>query len=100
MVGKKNDQGKLRYDLVTNSCYKGIAEVLTHGAEKYSDNNWKDVEDSIDRYYAALMRHLIDWKTQFESGLFPVDSESDLSSMKHVLTNAMFLLHFEEEAYG
>ena len=99
-IGTKNDSGKLRYDLVTGSCYKGIAEVLTMGSKKYEDNNWMVIDNAVDRYFAALMRHLIEWKEKWDTGCFPVDDESDLSHMKHVLTNAMFLLHFEEERDG
>jgi len=57
-VGTKLDQGKLRYDLIAPESLKDFARVLSWGAFKYSDNNWKKVKDPRERYYAALMRHL------------------------------------------
>lgn len=85
MTGIKNDNGKLRYDLVPVSALEAVAEGMTMGAEKYGDNNWQGVDP--ERYYAALMRHLIAWR-QGEVN----DPESGLNHLKHVLTNTVFLL--------
>jgi hypothetical protein len=85
MAGVKNDTGKLRYDLVPVIALIGVAEGMTMGAEKYGDNNWQGVNP--ERYYAALMRHLIAWR-QGETN----DPESGLNHLKHVLTNTVFLL--------
>jgi hypothetical protein len=90
-IGQKESKGKLRVDLVTPQCIIGMAEVLTKALEKYDENSWQNVKDPIDTHYAALFRHLLDWRM----GKLD-DSESGLSAMKHVLTNAMFLLNHEE----
>jgi hypothetical protein len=37
----KNDNDKLRYDLIPPQALKALAEVLTFGANKYADNNWQ-----------------------------------------------------------
>jgi cytidine deaminase len=94
----KFDTGKLRYDLIPNEWHKGDAEILTFGAKKYKPNNWRNVED-IGRYIAALERHLSDLKKAIENGapcgLFDIDS--GLHHMKHLRTNAGFLLTLTED---
>lgn len=87
MDGYKQDSGKLRMDLVPTSAIESIARVLTHGAEKYGENTWQKV--SVDRYYAALLRHLMAWRNGEE-----FDAESGDSNLRHieqVLTNAAFI---------
>jgi len=89
-VGKKNDDGKLRFDLLLPSFEEDVAEVLTYGAEKYGANNWQKVEDAKNRYYAALRRHLNAWRQGEVS-----DSESGLDHLAHAAANIMFLMYFE-----
>lgn len=57
MKGEKFDTKKTRYDLIPVKALEEVAKVLTHGADKYSDNNWRQVEDAHKRYTAAAMRH-------------------------------------------
>ena len=90
--GRKNDQGKNRLDLIEPQFIEGVGEVLTFGAQKYEPNNWQNVEDPEDRYYAAALRHLMAWRKGETT-----DEESGLSHLKHAATNLMFLLHFETE---
>ena len=90
--GRKNDQGKNRLDLIEPQFIEGVGEVLTFGAQKYEPNNWQNVEDPEDRYYAAALRHLMAWRKGETT-----DEESGLSHLKHAATNLMFLLHFESE---
>jgi len=92
---RKDDQGKLRYDLIPTSAMTGLAEVLTFGANKYAPNGWKAVPDAIERYYAALHRHLIAWREGEE-----VDKESGLPHLSHVLTNVAFLLELNNMKNG
>ena len=89
--GMKNDQDKNRLDLIEPEFIEGVGEVLTFGAKKYEPNNWQKVENPEDRYYAAALRHLLAWRRGEKT-----DEESGLSHLKHVATNIMFLLHFEE----
>lgn len=87
----KFDAGKLRFDLITPDVEEQLAAVLTHGAKKYAANSWQEnVEDPINRYYAALRRHLNAWRKGEK-----VDPESGLNHLAHVACNVMFLLHFE-----
>lgn len=89
-AGRKNDKDKNRLDLIEPQFIEGVGEVLTFGANKYEPNNWQNVENAEDRYYAAALRHLMAWR-KGET----VDEESGLSHLKHAATNLMFLLHFE-----
>ncbi len=86
-TGRKDDQGKLRYDLIPTEALEALASVLTYGARKYKPEGWRWVEDANSRYYAALMRHLEAWRQGEHQ-----DPESELPHMAHVLANATFLL--------
>lgn len=90
--GKKNDQDKIRLDLIEPSFIEVVGKVLTFGAKKYEPNNWQKVDNPVNRYYAAAMRHLMAWREGEEK-----DPESGLNHLAHVATNIMFLMHFEKE---
>lgn len=85
--GLKYDGGKLRWDLLPMAEVEEIVKVLTMGANKYADNNWQLVEGGNERYYAALMRHLVEWRKGSK-----IDPESNLNHLSHVLCNTIFLL--------
>lgn len=91
-TGKKNDEGKNRLDLIEPEFIETVGKVLTFGAEEYGPNNWQQVEDAENRYYAAAMRHLMAYRKGEK-----IDPESKLPHLAHVATNMMFLLHFERE---
>lgn len=91
-VGRKDDQDKIRLDLIEPEFIEGIGNVLTKGAQKYSENSWQNVENAENRYYAAALRHLMAYRRGEEA-----DPESGLSHLEHVACNIMFLLHFERE---
>lgn len=89
--GPKFDKGKLRYSLIPPVALKGLAEVLTFGAEKYEPDSWQAVENGEVRYLDALYRHL----EAFRAGE-AIDKDSKLHHLKHALCNVAFLLYFEE----
>lgn len=89
--GLKYDQGKQRWDLLDWDIVCGIVDILTYGSEKYAPNSWQYVENAKERYFSALMRHLIAWR----KGEIK-DSESGRSHLYHVACNLMFLKHFDE----
>jgi len=91
-IGRKDDQDKIRLDLIEPEFIEGVGEVLTFGAKKYEADSWQNVEDAENRYYGAVMRHLVAYRKGEET-----DPESGLSHLKHAACNIMFLLHFEEE---
>lgn len=85
MEGRKNDQGKLRMELVPVTAIKAMARGFGYGADKYEAYNWcKGLSTS--RLYAATMRHLTAWWEGEE-----MDPESGLSHLDHVLCCAAML---------
>lgn len=88
-TSKKYDEGKLRYDLFPPEAYEAIVEVITHGSQKYGDNNWQTLDDFENRFYAALERHIQAWRKGEK-----ID-ESGLTHLSHVACNAVFLLYNE-----
>lgn len=91
-IGRKDDKGKARFDLVEPEFEEAVAEVLTYGADKYAPDSWQHVEDAENRYYASLRRHI----NAFRKGE-KTDPESGLSHLAHAACNIMFLMHFDRE---
>ncbi|KKN67766.1 hypothetical protein LCGC14_0457990 [marine sediment metagenome] len=88
-AGRKDDQEKLRLDLLSVPALRGLAAVLTHGAKKYDDRNWeKGIKFS--RVYGAVLRHLLAWWDHEDD-----DPESGLLHLDHALCGLMFLSHYE-----
>ena len=88
--GLKFDNNKLRWDLLPIEEIEECVKILTYGAGKYAPNNWRKVEDPIERYYAALMRHLVEWRKCNK-----IDEESGYNHLSHVLCNIVFLMWFD-----
>jgi len=85
---RKHDDNKLRMDLIQPEFLIELAKVLTHGAAKYGANNWQGLPDAHNRYYAALLRHLMEWRKGHT-----IDQDSTLPHLAHAICNLMFLLH-------
>lgn len=88
-LGVKHDAGKPRYSLIYWPFITGIARVLTYGALKYKEHNWKYVENAEERYKDAVIRHLMD-----ADGL---DPESGEDHLLHSACNIMFLYWFRTQ---
>lgn len=88
--GNKQDHGKDRWDLLPWYAVQEVVKVLTFGANKYGDENWKKVENLDQRYFAASMRHEIAYK----SGQGP-DDESGLHHLAHKICCDLFRLESE-----
>lgn len=98
-AGVKYDNGKLRYDLYPLGAYSGCTAVLTFGANKYTPNGWKTVPDALNRYYAALVRHINaqkDWLDKGNKGL-ALDEESGLPHLDHAQCCLVFLRELTNE---
>jgi hypothetical protein len=91
--GLKNDilDKKLRWELLPIECVEDAVRIMTFGAAKYSANNWQNLENGIDRYYAALLRHLVAYRKGEE-----LDSESGETHLSHAITNLIFLMWLEK----
>ena len=83
--GIKHDAGKLRYDLFPVETLEAIVDVLTYGANKYEDENWKRVEKH--RYVGAMMRHFEAYRKGER-----VDAESGKEHLAHAASCLIFLL--------
>lgn len=93
--GRKDDAGKLRYDLVPLLAERQVVEVLTFGAAKYGDDNWRHVPEPGPRYFAAARRHLAAW-----AGETRLDPESGLPHLAHAITCLMFLAELDTPTGG
>ena len=89
--GLKHDGGKPRLSLVPPILIRAVGEVMTHGAEKYGEGNWKNVEPK--RYRDALGRHYCDYMED----PYGVDKQSGLPHLYHLACNVAFLLELEKE---
>jgi hypothetical protein len=94
-VGRKDDTGKARWDLLPLEPIKELVDVLTFGAKKYGPNNWQTVDDGYHRYYSACMRHLV---AHASGELF--DPETKLSHLAHAMCNLLFMYELQEWPRG
>jgi len=86
--GMRYNQGKIRYDLVEPHAYQDFVEVLTDGAIKYSDDNWRK-GFSWRSVLASLKRHI----AAFEKGE-DYDPETGRLHISHAACNVHFLNAF------
>jgi hypothetical protein len=93
VTGIKHDADKPRFDLIPPLAERAMAEVLTFGAAKYSPDNWRKVEDAIERYTAAALRHI----NARRSGEY-LDPESQKPHMAHAMCCIGYVLELEQEA--
>lgn len=86
---KKNDflDQKLRWDLLPLEEIEEIVKVYTAGSKKYGDNNWQNLPNGLQRYKAALLRHLL----EFEKGN-EIDEETGCKHLAQVAWNAIAML--------
>lgn len=84
-IGIKYDENKIDWTLVPWKEMEEVVKVLTHGAIKYSPDNWKKVDP--ERYRKALLRHIFSY-----IGGEVIDQDSGLNHMAHVICNALFLM--------
>jgi hypothetical protein len=90
-IGRKDDLGKLRWDLLPIEQIEQVVAVLTHGAIKYGDYNWEMVSNPGPRYYAAAMRHIVDWRKNKIK-----DSDSGIAHLAHAICCLLFLMWFDD----
>lgn len=90
-LGRKDDQEKLRFDLLAVKPLEELVRVLMHGAKKYGDFNYRQVPEARRRYYAAALRHLTAWW-----GGEKLDTESKLSHLSHACACLFFLSELDQ----
>lgn len=87
-TAKRFDSEKIRLDLVPPSLQEEVGKILTFGAKKYGDHNWRKGMN-WSRCIGSLKRHL----SEFEKGI-DRDFESGELHISHLLCNAAFLLEY------
>lgn len=94
MESVKNDykDNKLRWDLLPLKEIEEIVKVYTAGAKKYGANRWQDLPDGINRYRAALLRHLV----EFEKGN-EFDEETGCRHLAACCWNAIAMLYCSKQ---
>jgi len=94
--GIKFDGDKLRYDLLPPEYLDATADILTFGANKYSDRNW-ELGMVWSRPFGAMMRHMWAWWNPFVSD---IDPESGKSHLHHAACCIAFLIAYEARNVG
>ena len=89
--GLKHDGGKPKLDLVPPELIEAVGILMTHGAEKYGEASYKNVDPK--RYRSALMRHICKWLKEPHGK----DEDSGLPHLWHIACNVAFLLELDKE---
>lgn len=92
--GRKDDQAKVRIDLMPPEAVEAISAVLTFGARKYGDRNWENGM-AWGRVFGALMRHMWAWWRGEKS-----DPETGMSHLWHAGCCIAFLIAYEARGAG
>lgn len=100
----KQDQGKMRYDLMPFDALDEVALVLTYGVKKYPrpEENWRvnSTFEDIARYKAALLRH---YSAMAQGEVYdmgtPEKPGTGRPHMACIATNSLFILALEKK-YG
>lgn len=93
--GMKFDYGKVKWSLIPWEELEEVVQVLTYGAKKYSDDNWKKVEDLETTAFNAAMRHLVAYLKDKTENKISIDKESNLRHLAHATANLLFLMWAE-----
>ena len=91
--GVRYDGEKPRMHLIPPLIEEDTARVLTFGAQKYSEDNWRKVPDLENRYLSAALRHINAIKRGEE-----FDEESGRTHAAHAICCLMFLGEIQLEA--
>jgi hypothetical protein len=89
-TGFKASVGKPRMSLISHIAVRKIAHVMTDGAKKYSDNQWRngfvftDLMDALERHSGAYLAGQ------------KADPQSGYSHLAHLGASVMMLLELEE----
>lgn len=90
-TGRKFDAGKLDYTLVPFEAMDEIVKVLMFGAQKYERENWRYVDNAMQRYAAAAFRHMTAHIKGEEN-----DPETGISHLAHAGCCILFMLGLEK----
>lgn len=94
MAGNKNDQEKIRLELLSVCFLEEIAKVMTFGAKKYDSHNWRS-GFAWSRLLGAALRHLLAFMRGEDK-----DPESGFSHLAHLGCCTMFLFEHYHRKLG
>lgn len=92
MTGVKYDGEKPKMHLLPPKAITEVAKVLTFGAQKYDEENWRKLDNLQARYSSGALRHIFAHLDR-ES----LDPESGLSHLAHAICCLLFKLEIELE---
>jgi len=90
-AGRKDDNGKRRWDLLPFAALDEVIAVLMHGAERYGEDNWRSVPNWRRRYFSAMMRHAVAYFAAGEKN----DPDTGRHHLAHACCCALFLCELE-----
>ena len=91
---RKDDDSKVRYDLIDPWALHALAEVYTYGAKKYAPRNM-DKGTAWSRYFGAAMRHMWAWQRGED-----IDPESGLPHLAHAAWSMFTLFRYVHDGIG
>lgn len=89
----KFDIGKTDWSLLPFEVIETAMKRITIGKEKYEKDSWKRLDDGKNRYFSALMRHIVEYRKGNrwdEDPRFP-----NSTHLQAALTNMIFLVWLE-----
>ena len=93
MKNLKFDSGKSDWSLLPLETIETAVKRMTIGREKYARDSWKQLSDGKNRYFSALMRHIVEYRKGNrwdEDPRFP-----NSTHLQAALTNMIFLVWLE-----
>lgn len=90
--GRKFDGEKPKMYLLPPKALIEVSKVLTFGAEKYDEENWRKLDNLQNRYTGGALRHLF---AHMDGELN--DPETDYSHLAHAICCLLFKLEIELE---
>lgn len=94
--GAKLDNGKPNLDLVLGEfgrALTGVGAVGTFGARKYTPRGWLEVDNAIERYLSAMLRHYLAMRQGEE-----FDKDSNLPHAYHMAWNALAVAELKDRS--
>lgn len=91
-IGRKFDNTKPKMYLLPPKSMLEISKVLTFGAEKYDEDNWRHLDNLQNRYSGGALRHIF---SHLDGEL--KDDETNYSHLAHAICCLLFKLEIELE---
>lgn len=92
---RQKTEDKPRMDLVPPSLVKAAATIMTFGAVKHGENDWRNKPYAWGAIYSSLQRHMTAWFDGEDK-----DSEWNKSHLWHAACCLSFLIEYEEKGIG